>query len=569
MAKPFESLAGQLAAATGIVGEGPKSKALQEIGGAFGAGITSELKPFKDLAKKEAATGENAASPYRLDLVVKLDEIGGGDKAWTALGSKFRTLRDELLSWKPGKKVKIKGKEINETKEIKLDNVEITALPKPKPGTGEFGSEKFMYAFGDIDITRNTKGKVIWRYRKNKDDENEGWELLTGKQLAKFIGQPVIQHIGTGKFEPEKEVIEGGPERKRPEIRKEMNELRKQINRSIPSKTELEKMYHRQLLVVSKQRRGGIGDGLSKFDQKVYFKFLDQNDRLVKRLSDGDKNMIGIEGIKDFGRPGKFASTFVMDNSQGMNPQAIINGKGSALWNSTAKALNNVDAAKIRQLSGNYERSVLNDMESIQEQKTEALKLLKSYELILRVAPVSMNAEQTVANMVTGEVFTDAMGLANVTADDYKLGVYNIPRYGSDYYQMVEDVLNQRKTSGDKKYKLDYTPFTKMHDRLVDKLEDTVPLGLENVFRKNTNAEDVVGKIREQLLENNAVNIWAPSSEEELRNPTKPEMKSWIALWQAVTDTNDKTVKFREIKKHIEDVKKGRERAGKISPKGL
>ena len=522
MADPFQNIAEKLAKTT--FAPSREAAALEQIGQGVSAGITKKIEPFRQAQTKDIITGEFAATPFRMNLA-KLS----GRKDWAALANQWETVRNQYVNWKPSKAV-AKG-EGEAAAPVIFDKKFIASM---KPGES--------ITIGDKKFSRNSeKAGSGYVLTTPEGDLIVASKSGTGDQRIRDLFNT---NIGVTPGEP------GEPVGKTKEqLRKEMRFLRAKINRIIPGTSELEKLVAREDRLprdTGGLGRRGFGDAGLNREFELKFK---ANESYIRDLGKLDKGALArveaLTGDVPYSSIHGLFLTYLRQLNSTFTKRAIADGKFTAVHNASLNALAELDEPLIDRHFNAYKSSIVNDINAINKAPTEKERILKSYALLLRIAPTVGNPVKAFTGAIGQNIMFESFKKSQMGLDGIRGGGAAVPLLSDDYNKMVDVVLKQRS----KDFK------TSIEDKGTGLFDETMDILKKNIdpkfFRKagsffaSRNPETIRDIIATNLVRNIEVSKLAPITAEAFARPSRTQ-QAWLDLYRAATG-RDAT--FNDIKR--------------------
>jgi hypothetical protein len=503
----FEDIAQKLARAT--ITPSPAAGLIGEPGRTVGEIAARELQPFREAEKREIITGEFAKSPIRLQLAKQT-----GVKRWADISDAFEKARNAYLNWVPGK-----VERVPKTETIATDfNREFLAAMAP-------GQEEVVEG---MKVRRNRAGGYAFQL--------PGQEAWTSSRLGlnrnitdKFGKQIKTERAIPGEFE-EKQVSPTGKTRE--QLKKEMDEIGQLYNRIVPGKSDLEAYLSKFRIQIAGRA------GKAPLDKLALEKYRQQESH-IGRIKSGDKGAIADLqrqlGEIPFSSIQGYYVNYLRDINNNLVPGAIKMGKASQVENSTLNAFRLLNEELVDGYMNNYQRSINEDIARINKM-SEAEKLIASYGLLLKIAPMAGKPSRAVVGAVGRQMLMETLIKSGVDpATFFEDGVLSMPRYQDDHNNMLEIVLKEKS----KQFR---TPIEKKGEKLFDQNLDMIRKNVPAArlpklnpifFRRGVTTENIQEIIRKNLLEDWNLAKLAPRTPEAWANPSDTN-KKWMALFESV-----------------------------------
>jgi hypothetical protein len=522
----FQDIAKKLAQVT----VAPPSPTAEQFG-KIAAGIIPQVQagtaPFLQQRVGDVIKGELAADPLRLDLAVEV-----GRPEWVKAVQEFKEKRDELLSFKPGQPTKIPVKK-TVTKTFDkgfMDNM--------TPGQ--------QIQIGDTVIRKNQKGGgFVFR-----EIGSQAWvrsQLGQNENIIKHFGTDVSVEEETGEFVTK-------PAKTRQQMRRELDNIRNKFNQIVPKKSELERLLMIELQKRAKEARTGAVP-TDRFALEKY----KAAERRINLLSSKDKGTLDqlqkLTGDIPFASIQDFVTGYFRDVNNTLTEKSIKAGKYSEVENATFNSLRTLNEGVVDQQLAKFRQAINNDIQKINKLPKQSDRILDSYALLLRVAPLADRADKAVAGAVADVLLLDTLQQAVINpAVDFEGGVNNLPRYLTDYKNMIEIAIKEKKMDVKDRGQNLFKDLSNQVRRSIP--EAKLPGKVWGLIGRGTSPDNIKKIVARNLIDDPDIAKLAPRTKEAFDNPTETQ-KKWIALFEA---THGRKPTLTDINKAAGTVK-----AGKVS----
>jgi hypothetical protein len=508
----FRDIAEKLAKTTIV--PSPAATAAGEIGAGLGTAIRGRVEPFLKQETKETLFGEYAKSPIRIQLA-KLT----GVKQWGDVVKNYEKLRNEFMNWVPGQDIRV---------------------PKMQKTAATFNKEFMNQMQGGESVKI---GNII--LRKNTDKAGGGFAFSTdggrtyarsrlglNENITNQFGQEVVtERPIPGEFVTQK----AGPSgRSREQIKKELDEVSALFNRLVPGRSELEAYLQkfRPALATGAGRVGAPGVdkwAMEKYRrQEMHIDELDEGEPgAVKALERkmGDLPFTAIQG---------YFVKYLRDINNNLLPSHIRAGRAAAIENATVNSFKKLNEELVDQHLANFQQDINKNIQIINQSKNEAQKLIRTYALLLSIAPTAGDPENAVVGAVGSSLLQETLAKARAPIEtSFEDGIMGLPRYLDDYASMAEAVLKQRSKTFKRSLK---EKGTDLFDRNLNLIRENVPSArlpkLIPIFRRGVSPDSIKDTVRKNLLYDWNLAQFAPRTPEAWKNPTE-DQKMWLALFRS------------------------------------